>query len=465
MKFKVRVPAAVESFDNAAEYSNDQIRIRYVSGSDLPQEIIDLRRSTFVDEKGFLDHAHLTSDNDRSGTHILVYDVPSGKLMGCTHIVCAEQSDFSFYTDIPPEKLRSAVMSSRSCVNSEFRNKGIFSLLIYLAGRWGRMRGRKRFVGFIEQGNPPIKKMVRCPEIPNVPLRTVAGANGEEYKVVSTSIPIEYVTYRSFQTMSKSLREFASQMLMPAELMFKVENGIDDFYNTKWYLKVMDGTLTKDQYIAALANIHLYVKWTTRLLATVVGQTEERELRSDLLHHLEGEVDHELMLERDLEALDWDVDYVRDAMSPNPEIIKFMSMQQSLASFERDPVMFLVAPLVAEGLSANMVPEFIQSLERCIRSWGIAKPKNAMSFLHSHIYTDGGDKGHWQAVQKTISKRISSESRFQHALNLTEAMFVSMCSAYNDFVDDADLDGFDSARSEGRESRFQRPAASIEIRS
>jgi hypothetical protein len=264
--------------------------------------------------------------------------------------------------------------------------------------------------------------------------------------------------------MSKALREFASTTLMPAELMFKVENDIDDFYNTKWYLKVMDVTLTKDQYITALSNIHLYVKWTTRLLATVVGQTEERELRSDLLHHLEGEVDHELMLERDLEALDWDVSFVQEAMSPNPEIIKFMAMQQSLASFERDPVMFLVAPLVAEGLSANMVPEFIHAVERCIRLCGIAKPKSAMSFLHSHIYTDGGDKGHWQAVQKTISKRISSESRFQHALNLTEAMFVSMCGTYNDFVNDSDLDGFDGARSERRESKLRATAITAEIR-
>ncbi len=465
MSFKVRLPAGVDIFDNTAAYSNEQIKITYFSGLDLLQEIIDLRTSTFVDEKGFLDQEHLTSENDRSGTHILVYDIPSGKLMGCTHIVCAEDSDFSFYTDIPADKLRTAVLSSRSAVNPEFRNKGIFSLLIYLAGRWGRMRGRKRFVGFIEQGNPPIKKMLRCPEIPNVPLRTVSGANGEQYQVVSTSIPIDYVTYRSFQTMSKALREFASNALMPAELMFKVENGIDDFYNTKWYLKVMDETLTKDQYIAALSNIHLYVKWTTRLLATVVGQTEERELRGDLLHHLEGEVDHELMLERDLEALDWDVGFVQHAMSPNPEIIKFMAMQQSLASFERDPVMFLVAPLVAEGLSANMVPEFIHALERCIRSWGITKPKTAMSFLHSHIYTDGGDKGHWQAVQKTISKRISSESRFQHALNLTEAMFVSMCSAYNDFVNDADLDGFDGARTESRASRSQSPAVTTEMHS
>lgn len=453
MSFKVRIPHLVENFDSASNYSNDLLKIQFFRGAELPKEVIELRRSTFVEEKGFLEDLNLTSDNDRYGTHILVYDVPTGILMGCTHIVFAEEADFSFYSNIPKIKLRTSVMSSRSAVNPEFRNRGVFSLLIYLAGRWGRMRGRKRFVGFIEEGNPPIKKMVRCPEIQNVPLRKVTGTDGLPYNVVSTSIPIDYVTYRSFQTMSKSLRKFACETLMPDELMYKVENGIDDFYNTKWYLKVMDGTLTKDQYIAALSNIHLYVKWTTRLLAIVVGQTDERELRTDLLHHLEGEVDHELMLERDLEALDWDVDFVRDGMTPNPEIVKFMSMQQSLASFERDPVMFLVAPLVAEGLSANMVPEFIKALEQCIRSWGIDKPKTAMSFLHSHIFTDGGDKGHWQAVQKTISKRIVSESRIHQALTLVEAMFVSMCTAYNDFIDDADLDGFDYAEMGGKPVR------------
>lgn len=430
---------SIESFEAARDYKGDQVTVRYFHGKDgIPEEVIRLRKQTFIDERGFLLAEDLITENDRCGTHVAVYDL-DGNLVGCTHVAAAEETDFGFYTGISRPQLTTSILSSRSAVDPTFRNKGVFSLLIYLAGRWGRMRGRKLFVGYHEEGNPAIRKMLRPQPIEGVPIRKVTGTRGEAYTVMACSVPLHYVCHRSFETLTKSMKVFVCRSLMPDELIYMVEDGIDRFYETRWFKRVYEGSLTKGQYIEAISNMHAYVKWTTRLLATIAGVTEDRELRGAFLEHLNGEVDHELMLERDLDALDWDVEYVRSNLSPNPDILKFMAMQQSLAGFERDPVMFLVAPLVAEGLSANIAPEFIAMLQGCIKSWGIENPKKVMSFLHSHVYTDGGERGHWQSVQKVFMSRIDSESRFQYALNLSEAMMESMCSSYNRYIDDADL--------------------------
>jgi hypothetical protein len=145
------------------------------------------------------------------------------------------------------------------------------------------------------------------------------------------------------------------------------------------------------------------------------------------------------MLEADLRGLGRDVDWVMNQMAPDPDILNFMSVQQSLVSFERDPVLFLMVPLVAEGLSGFLTQEFIDALEKCVQSWGIQNPRSVTKFLRSHIHTDGGEDGHWAAVEAAIAGRIRDEAHHQRALSIIHAVSRSMKRAYANYVAVPDL--------------------------
>ena len=416
--------------------------IRHFKWDELPAAVLDLRRRTFVQEKGFLTEESLVSANDRHGVHVAIYGDGGETLLGTTHVMLAEESDFSQHTGVPKEMLKHAVLSSRTCLDPDARYQTLFSLLIYTAMRWARMQGRTRYVGHIEDGMPAFRKMSGCEMYPNLPPRKITVADGHEYMVMPGGGDVNYAMHRTFRTLSKTLKEYCRAVLMPAELEAAVRDVIADFYTNPWFEAVWDETLTKRQYVAALANLHQYVRWTTRLLATMAGDTADSTLRNFFLEHLNGEVDHERMLERDLAHLGEDTDYVINFMSPQPDIFNYMSVQQSLAAFERDPILFMAPPLVAEGLSANMSNDFVKMLERRIASWGTAKPKHAMSFLASHIHTDGGEQGHWQAVIRKVAEHIQSEAMQQKFLTVVHAVIGSMNRAYADYMKAPDLAAF-----------------------
>jgi hypothetical protein len=427
--------------DESRETSSDAKTwvIKTFTWENLPTAVVDLRRQTFIHEKHFLGEENLTSSNDHQGVHITVW--LGDTLAGATHVMLAEESDWSHWTGTPAEQLKHAVLSSRTCVAPGARYQALFPLLFLAAMRWARLEGRSHYVGHIEPGQPPFRKMVDCQLYEHLPDRTINLQDGHSYKVVPAGGEVTYASWRCWQLLSKSLKDFVRTSLMPEEIEITLNRQIQRFYKNEWFHRVTSQSLTKNQYIKALANLHQYVRWTTRLLATIAGNTENSELRAQFLEHLAGEIDHETMLERDLEHLGADVDWITKHMSPAPDIYNFMSMQNGIAAFERDPALFLAVPLVAEGLSANLDDRFLRDLEACIKSWGMERPKHAMSFLASHIHTDGGEKGHWQAVIRTMAKFVSGEPMLQRVLTVIDAITGSMIRAYDSYVEKPDLGG------------------------
>ncbi len=423
--------------DNKPYRSND-IGVKFFSGRNFPAEIVELRRKGFVEERGFLPDAKLLGPNDEFGTHIGIYD-GAGVLLAATHVMLADESDFSEYSGIPPEFLRDAILSSRSVVASHARNRGIVSLLLYVAMRWGRMHGRRHGVGYVEQGESAAQRILGCKEIPGCPKRKVQGADGEFYDVIATYGPLDYLAQRCFLSMTRTLRNFVCRELMADEIIAAAKRGIKSAYDNLWFKRVADGTLTRNQYGEAIANLHQYVRWTTRLLAQVISATSDPVLRGHFIEHLKGEIDHERLLERDLTAIGWDVDWVINHMAPAADILQFMTLQQSLVSFERDPVLFLTVPLVAEGLSAFMDPTFIDALETCVEGWGIAHPRSATKFIRSHVGTDGGEDGHWASVQHVLVHSLSNEAQLQKCLALVQSISEAMNRAYSGYVSSQDL--------------------------
>src|SRR5690606_21204933 len=103
-----------------------------------------------------------------------------------------------------------------------------------------------------------------------------------------------------------------------------VRRGLDAFYTSEFCRKVFDKTMTRHEYVVTMANNHQFVRWTTRLVAKIVSDTQDAKLRKHMLGHLNGEIDHEVWIENDLRHLGVDVDYIRAQMVPNQFIHTFM---------------------------------------------------------------------------------------------------------------------------------------------
>lgn len=210
------------------------------------------------------------------------------------------------------------------------------------------------------------------------------------------------------------------------------------FAGNAWCRAVRAGRLAREQYVAALANTHQYVRYTPRLLARAIAVCDDEELRDHFTRHFRGEQKHERLIESDLRYLGADVDYVARAMVPSAETASFMVVQESAIGFYQDPARFLAAPFVAEGLAAGTEPEFLELLDACVRRWGFAEPARATRFLRSHVREDGGDDGHFARTAAVLTRLVrddAAQQRFLSTLHLAADAFHRSYDAYADQFD------------------------------
>lgn len=415
-------------------FDQARLSIRTIApGVPVPADIYELRRQVYGHEMGFLDDRDLITDNDIRGTHMaLYYDTGQGEtLIAATHLVDAEASDFASHSGLPIETLKRGFYSSRSIIAKEYRKQGLFSLLLYLATRHYRMRGRTLMYAYMNPGDTPGRKILRYSLIENLPPRMIQGRGGQSYAVVAAWQDLSYCMHRAFETMPEPLQNFVAERgLIADEIEQTVRGRIQEFYKGPWFERLYADTLTREQYIAVLSNMHQFVRWTTRILGKMVGQTNLSPLRQHYIDHLEGEVDHEVMLEHDLEALGADVDYVVNHMVPIVEVQQFMMTQESLSAFHQNPVIFLAVPFSIEGLSGHLPKKFGNALMRNIQGWGIDDPTTVTTFLTSHVHTDGGSDGHWEMSRQMIHRYVRTETDAQRFLNVVHLVLGAMDRAY-----------------------------------
>src|SRR5207248_1384622 len=126
--------------------------------------------------------------------------------------------------------------------------------------------------------------------------------------------------------------------------------------------------------------------------------------------HLKGEINHELIIERDLENLGEDVEYVAGAHQPSPATLAFMCIQESIVAFYRDPVLFLACPIAAESFAAYVQRDILDGLKRSVESWGLADPGEVVHFIKSHTGFDGGSGGHWNLCVQMVQEHVRTEA-------------------------------------------------------
>jgi hypothetical protein len=427
--------SAVFSNSTDVDFVLTDIMLESEIGPNLSEEFKEFRRRIYHDETKLLPIDQTFDHNDLVGTHLIVREKKSGPIIASVCVLPAERSNFSEHSGIAPEKLIGSFFATRASVRADCRQKGLFSLLMYLAGRHIRIEGRKNFISYLEIADDlPAGKILPINELPNANQRIVQGANGNTYALHAVFCDVNQTMSCTFNRLSDELKEWVARNLMTEEINLAVDRGLEAFYRGPFCQSVFNRSISKSQYIEVMANNYQFVRWTTRLVAKAVSDCSDRDTRLHILEHLKGEIDHEVWIENDLRHLGADVDYVINDMVPNPYIHQFMTVQESTIHFTRDTTKFLGIPIAIEAITAFMPPEFIVCLKEAIESWGVKSPGKACTFLASHIHTDGGERGHWQATLEMLGSMIRSEKELQWILNLVEMVFSSVTRGYNECV-------------------------------
>ncbi len=210
----------------------------------------------------------------------------------------------------------------------------------------------------------------------------------------------------------------------------------DKFNQGTWVQSINNRTITKNQYISTLYNLHSYVKYTTRICARAVAHSDDKFLRNNYIDHFREEINHETLIEKDLVQLGEDVDYLKDYYIPNSKTKAFMILQESTIGFYNDPVLLLACPFVAEGISAHFKIELLDNLEETIKGWGIKDAEKAMRFLNSHVKFDGGEDGHWEDVIKVLPLYIKTEHDRQKFISIAKFGMDALYNSFNSNVDE-----------------------------
>jgi hypothetical protein len=308
-------------------------------------------------------------------------------------------------------------LDSASFVSTEIAQQGMLSVYNHLAT--ARLL-RATTIGFDSKINPQILRAL-------MPLSCSLGDG-------RSALPLDLAIDRCFSNLN--LNEKAAALnTFPAQISNFIADAVVQFFGGSWARAINAGQLGRVQYLATLQNMHQYVRFTTRLLGLAVACSPNAFLRNHYAQHLSGEVNHEILIERDLRALEEDTTFLLERRFPNASTRMFMSLQQSLVSFERDPVLFAACPLAAEAVTAHMDPTFLSALVDNVGKFSTV-PKKATTFFASHIQTDGGDDGHWQATVKMLSDNMDSDQKLGEFLVLLHIASSAFKLSFDSSVDD-----------------------------
>lgn len=421
-----------------ATFIGETFTLKIFDGTiEVPNDALLLREQVYISEWKILEPENLQTADDTRGIHVLIYENATGKLAGCTHMLEAEQSAFVEQSGLKIDDLCNAVLSSRSTVSKEFRSKGIFQFLVYTATRYYRMSGRNIVVSYLEDNDHPTHKRFKMDMIPHGRKRVEPLTSGKLLSLSPYATSVNYAMYRGSLDLNTDLQDIMSQLVID-EIKVTIRRQATDINDTSLWCKARSGTLTKNQYCEFLSELYNFVKFTTRIIALAVAQTEDKPLRRHFMKHLREEVDHEVILENDLKALGADTEYLLVHKSPSKYIHNFNGLQESLLGWRKDPVNYMAVPFAVEGISAFMSPENLTALRVCIRSWGVENPDRGMAFLSSHKDFDGQDGGHWEMTLDAIKPYITSEKNLSRFLTIGTAIIENLRSMIEDKTNDHD---------------------------
>jgi hypothetical protein len=358
---------------------------------------------------------------------IALFSADGERCVAAALVAPAEASTFAATSRLSEVHLRHSLAIERMHVDPSYQGVALLPALAYLTLRRGRLLERLHVVGYVSDAEAPL-----CGLLDLKPLSQLSPTRKGELVPVCQRLDI--AVHRAYTSAGPRGQAVLRNHFVD-EAVETLDGLIARLFSTPWFASVHDGTLTREQYVYSLSNMHQFVRWTTRLIGRAVSLSDDPQLRSHFLMHLNGEINHEVVIENDLGALGADVDYVVNAMVPNIHTQEFMVVQESMIGFHEDPVLFMAAPFAAEGFAARLDQRFVDGLSRCARSWGIANPKKVTAFIASHIHFDGGDDGHWAMTRDILETHLENDMRLQQFLNAVRLSMNGFIHSYASYVD------------------------------
>lgn len=358
-----------------------------------------------------------------------------GNRQAASTVSPAEESNFQTMTRMPKSSLNNSISVNGLWISPDQAISTMLPPILYFSLRRGRIWNKSNVVALIPTPNPeaPLATLMKLER-----LNHIADIDIENQKFLPLAQQVKYSMYYLYQQCSGVELKLIQDNFLN-EILEIHRNWLNRFYEGPWCQAILNETLTREQYIASLFNLHEYVRYTTRLAARAVAHSDDIRIRNQYLNHLKGEINHELIIESDLKHLGADIEYLKNAHTPSPGTKEFMVVQESTIGFYQDPVLMFACPLAAEGASAHMSPDFLKQLEHLIGSWGVKEPRKAMYFLASHIHTDGGEEGHWNNVVKIMQEYINSEKIQQKFLSVLIAAMNGFEHGFNANIEEMKL--------------------------
>lgn len=380
---------------------------------------IELGNGLVVKELGLKSVAAKDAAMPEERVRIEIVRAGQPQAIASLQLTLSERAELSGSASVSPSALQTSVVLSSLRVSEG--EKGLAELLLYFAARRARVMGRENLLVRAEEAAPArdVLKLAPCSaDLPQLLMQRVDLAAHYAHKSLEAlGMPI------SPSIRAREVEETTKRWLSGAG-----EWGFFKALHTR--------TLTRPQYVYALSNIYQFVRHTTRLVARAIAHSPTTEMRTHFIKHLNGEVNHELIIERDLEHLGEDVDYVRSHMAPNGPTQEFMAIQESMIGYYEDPVLLMASPVAAEGVTAHLNQAFIDALNDGMKRWNVSTPQKASRFFISHMHTDGGDDGHWEMTIAFLEGCLITESKHQFFLRSLRSAMRGTQRLYDSFVTD-----------------------------
>lgn len=389
----------------------------------VPAEVLNLRREIYVDECAIMRKENVASPNDHSGIHLLARDLATGTLIGCSHMIEAEQSDFPKLSGISPSSLTDAVYGSRSALRPDRRGGSIYPLLMYAGASYYRRFGRKIMVAYMEHGDHPVQRRYRMQLIPHAKTISLVISPEKTLLLEPRFLDIDHANSISFRGLLGEESKVIARQIAVTEIELTVEGWSKQINQSPFWQRARAGTLSRSQYLMLLGQLHRFVRHTTRIIAMAWSKSDSKALQKHFRKHVMEEIDHELIIEADMAYLGADVDYYLNHLPTHPGIRAFNGLQESLLAHRSDPIMYMAVPFAVEGISAFIQDENIIALANVIKAWGVADPRMATRFLASHRDFDGDQGGHWDGTLVMLRQYVRDEQQAREFLSISRSVF------------------------------------------
>lgn len=376
----------------------------------------------------------ISGERSSATRSIQIKDRKSGRVLAQALATPAQSSTLLRDVTDDHEALGTCTMVSDLGFDSDHHEQ-LVAPLLYLALRRSRIEERPVLLTATREPNDPAAALLDLTPLPRLGRLTV---DGSSWSPMAQRVDLSI--HRAFTRASQPMQELLRDQFVP-EAVELLDHWTERFFQTPFFRAVRDGTLTKEQYVYSLSNMYQFVRWTTRLIGLAISHSADKVIRHKWIEHLREEVDHEVIIERDLAALGVDVDYVKHVMLPNVTTQQFMVAQESSIAFHRDPVCFMASPFAAEGFAARLDRSFAEALRRTAASWGVDNPKRCTVFWCSHLEFDGGDDGHYEHSRAVLRHCLRTDTDLLRFLNAARLAMQAMEVGYTAYVEDLAIFG------------------------